>query len=754
MTYKNTVYCFDSFVALKLAEKNVSTIFFYNGDTLADAPKNCISVPIDSFYDYFLKTTHPVVSEFNFEGTHFSKEVQDEVLQSLKHTIEIIRQRKIELVNTLLETPIEQKLISVMLFAFLKHLFETRPVQNELSIIIKKLLEITYFLKESSFTPDTQTDMLATNLLSILNPNTSIIDLHLFTIINFLQNSKPNKVLKEDYFDLLIACNDIQGYIKEFNLIKTLYPEDDFSLYCKYLADAFSKQSILNLNSKAQKAQIYKLYYLTSINYGRNESFKIIFAPLHTLFLEALKHKLDELIMFLYTPLAMSWNGVAHTPKELEYFNENIEKPLENFIKNVMIHQYKIKPVTRKINSNKVIKVAFLQERLLNYSIYKVFYSLIQALIKNPSTRYEFTVYDLNFQEFGGSTPEIVEKLKKLGVRYIDLHKEIIGENFAFYPIVKKALKVRKRLISDNTDILIGMHSRPEYNFLYTTRTAPIQIYWSHGNNEYMLDGIDTYISHFGVDSEHSNYKNFRTPIDFEKYNPPVNQSLVQSIKEYYGKEKFILGSIGRLSKIDNFEYLDTIAQILKQNPHAVYLACGLGTKELITKKLQDLNIADRVFFAGHINPNVYGHVIDLLLSPFPQSGGEALQEYMYKGKAFVLNSEYYEANIQTCNDYKLLEKLDKRTLDANIEKIYTQENISNLRKHGYLFEQNKSASMYFCLPSVKNAQEYIAVANLLIQNDSVREKVGEETLLTAKLRNQSSCDTFLNILDQEIVKK
>jgi hypothetical protein len=282
-------------------------------------------------------------------------------------------------------------------------------------------------------------------------------------------------------------------------------------------------------------------------------------------------------------------------------------------------------------SKNKVKKVALLLERVIDYSIFKVVYSLLRMLKKSNNLKYEFIILDLNYQLYGGSREKAVEKIKSLGFEYIDCHKYTINAIGPFFSYIEKCLNLRELIIKKNIDILIGFNMQPEYNFLFTTRTAPKQIYWSHGNSEYDIKGIDKKVSHFNQKSNNNKFDFFSVIGDYsvskqEKFSYVEQSEIVRNV---FPKDFVILGSIGRLIKIDNKEYLDTVLKILKENPKTVYIACGDGDTSNIEQFIKNNSIEERFLLAGFVNIQVYGRVIDIYLNTFPEPGGESVNEFV-----------------------------------------------------------------------------------------------------------------------------
>ncbi|WP_373036539.1 hypothetical protein [Sulfurimonas sp.] len=747
MTVYSTYY-FNSSQALADASScEEGRFFFYDGATLEDAPSNCINVPISNFYNYFLKTIHPQISKLNFDATEFSQDTRAQIAQSITETIDAIKKQKIEIINSLLNSETNTSNVNVMIFVFMQFCRDNEELNEN---IVLKLLKTIKFLKENNISVDAINVELSNTLLQYLQKDKSILHIHLYYCARYIQDNSSLEAIEEDYFKLLTKHKAILDLINNFTLVKTIFPQSRFKEYIQKISAQLFDNDFFGLDVLEQKKQIFKLYYLSVLNYSRCREYKDIYYVLYDIYAKALEKEQDELVFYLYTPLIMSWGEDAPTQDELKEFNQQIEKPLENFIKDKLVKKYNIKENNNKINSKKKIKVAFLIDRIIPYSIYNVYYELIKSLCENPSSKYEFTIYNLNFIE-SGSLNETVEELKKLGMKYVDLHKEYVGDDYPFYEIIDKVLHVRNRLIQDKTDILIGMNSRPEYNFLFTTRTAPKQIYWSHGNYEYDIDGIDMAIAHGGISEDKtSKFKHLDMEMDINKYDADVDMEEVAKIKKTYPKDSFILGTIGRLIKLDNDEYLESVAIIMKENPNTIYLACGSGDNSKIRKKVDALGIGDSFYFPGYVDADIYGHVVDLWLDQFPSGGGESLQEYRGKGKPYVTmldNTKWIKTETKL---QELISSIQKSEAYGFEPSLYSKKDLDYLSKNGFINPINKQAQSYSSFSFALTKEDYISIANEFINNETAREKATQEYLhLLYQQSTIKETDSFYKLLDE-----
>jgi len=233
--------------------------------------------------------------------------------------------------------------------------------------------------------------------------------------------------------------------------------------------------------------------------------------------------------------------------------------------------------------------------------------------------------------------------LEEIGIPYINPVSNFVEEGY-YNDHYQKALKLRETLINDDIDIIIMGGVFPILDFLYLNRTAPMQIYYSHGNCAFDIEGIDKRISHFAQECEEFEWnivnvileQRFLIGTDGEK---EVGNIIKQDYLRRYGENTIILGTIGRLVKIDNDEYIKTVSEIMKQNPNTIYLACGDGNQVTIKEKLKKYNIdEDRFLFLGQVKSHIYGWVIDVWPDSFPLGQGQSKDEFIAKNRPVIFH--------------------------------------------------------------------------------------------------------------------
>ncbi|MGE4267703.1 MAG: hypothetical protein AB7F25_09720 [Deferribacterales bacterium] len=407
--------------------------------------------------------------------------------------------------------------------------------------------------------------------------------------------------------------------------LKMLFPsaEEFMAYYAKIFTPAYSERDIT-----AFKAGIIWVVEISwGIAYKEHRAHMALMEPLIGVLNGALKKQYDEAVFYLHFPLSHIYLNLCHTQTEFKAFNEKVEKPISAYMP-VNMNRWNIKPVQRK-NSNKRIGLVF--DRLVGSSPVKLLISLLNYM---KDEKYELYVYDMGYVEKAPSQKEYIDEVLAAGAKYTNGHELANSGADRYYSHFEKCAALRNAVIKDEIDILIATGNRTQTTFMLAARTAPVQMYWDHGNHEYDVAGIDKRICHF--DDGYKNefvFSRFTLPM-LPKYLAPDEEKKkteAAEIKKKLPQHRVVLGSIGRIMKLSD-EYLETVADILKQNPDAVYLACGDGPIAEKRVKVRELGIEDRFIFTGFVDPHIYGHVIDIYLNTFPLAGGESVNEFRAKG--------------------------------------------------------------------------------------------------------------------------
>jgi len=406
-------------------------------------------------------------------------------------------------------------------------------------------------------------------------------------------------------------------------------------------------------------------------------------------------------------------SNLFQTQEEFSKYNDEINVPMIPYYQEYAIKHSFIE-AKKTITSNGKINIALVKDRIDNTSITNTELSLFEILLKDKdfTDNYTITIYSCNYFEKSSDNPSIIKKFEQLGISIINPNKNIIKTEGFFHDHLKDAIKLRENIIKNDTDIMIiGTNNYPAVDFLFSVRTAPKQIFWSHGNTTYNVKNIDLYMLHGAKKNEGPRnfnghlYHSFHIPLSMNILSPKVSQHSIDIEKEKYPKGKIILGVIGRLVKIDSMEYLKVIVEVMKENPQTIFLACGEGDRNSIIQKIQsiDKEVLDRFFFTGHIDPHIYGHIIDIWPDTFPLPQGQSRHEAGIKGCALVIYSDIKIYSDRLPEEYTkgvkkhYIKYHEGRLSSPQLYKDFLNETINNKNLRNFLSNYEiKFSQVYF----------------------------------------------------------
>lgn len=472
--------------------------------------------------------------------------------------------------------------------------------------------------------------------------------------------------------------------------------------------------------------------------------------------------------MYLHFYMYHNMGNSFQTQEEWKIFNEEIDqKTVPLYQQYAMLHD--LPECKKEIAKDRKPRIAILKDRIVINSVFKIEYSLLKALKANPqfNEKYELIVYSMNYFEKSDDAEAAILKLSQIGVPVINPLRKFQIDGF-YHSHLEKALELRKTIINDSMDILIaGCNNFDIEDFILANRSAPVQIYWSHGNLVYDIDGIDGRITHFRQSEESKAFEYFDLPIDPSMLESNVNEEKIKTIRARWPEKTTILGSIGRLVKVNHDEYLEAVASIMRQNPDTIYLACGAGSEENLKTKAEKLGIADRFFCEGHIDANIYGRIIDVYLDTFPLGGGHSINEYttINHGLCILLGNrnlgylliederlDYYLSENLSEDNRLLHERYFQDRYGCSIKELGIQECIR--QRNNQLKERFAYLESTLPLEEIhtKTIQHYIGFANLCIQDARLREHFMDESRYInaawQEIKSQDGSDRFYQILD------
>lgn len=451
----------------------------------------------------------------------------------------------------------------------------------------------------------------------------------------------------------------------------------------------------------------------------------------------------DQISMAMYVQFYIyhKMGNNFQTLEQWKDFNRDINLPCSTFYSQ-WGQKNPIRPNNTRMGNSGKIRIALLKDRVVDNSVFKVEYSLLKMLKSNEefNQKYELAVYTMNYIEKSNDQENVIRMLHNIDVMVVNPGKLMTLQGF-YYDHHEKAMTIRDTIISDQIDVLIASCNNFDIlDFILVNRTCPKQIFWSHGNHTYQVDNIDFKITHASHEGYENQFHFFIPPMDDHFLNPKVNTEKAELIRQKWSKDKILLGSIGRLVKVDSDKYLEVVAKILKDNPNTLYLACGPGNEDSLKEKIKNLGIEDQFCFEGFVDPHVYSHVIDIYLNTFPLSSGLSLEEFYAKGKPFIsLYGQDYFSNQQTPKEQERIHSVHRDILEDD---QYLQECLEYLESIGF----------DFFMFAVNTPESFVERTSILIKDPKASKSLGyylKKSAAHAQMRaNENTFKTFVGFLD------
>ena len=424
--------------------------------------------------------------------------------------------------------------------------------------------------------------------------------------------------------------------------------------------------------------------------------------------------------MYIHFFIYHVYTNNIQTMAQWRNFNTLIEKPASEFYKTYS-QTHQLSQPKKSISSKKKKRVGFIIDRFAMSSPYRVMYSLWKNLMRDENFKknYKVYIYSLNYVDKQSDNFTLINQLLELGIKVYS-PEDKFADYGLYYPHLEKAIDIREKIIKNKIDYLITMASGYDINnFILSNRTAPQQIFWSHGNCAFDIENIDKRISHFDQECKEFDWKLFDVPMsdDFligtagEKKEALI---LKENIKKYYGEDTIFLGTIGRLVKLESEEYIQVLSEIMKQNPNTIYLACGVGNDENVKALMQKYGIdLGRVQLPGQVKPHIFGWIIDIWLDTFPVHQGNSREEYYSKNAGVATNFERVNPFEEKTEKDRILKEFKNR--EEIFQKIF-----------GFDINQLKQDVKYDALilgVYKKNTKKIQKCIDKIYQNDNRKEQ-------------------------------
>lgn len=524
-----------------------------------------------------------------------------------------------------------------------------------------------------------------------------------------------------------------------------------FEVFLKAICKTLKKDYFFSLEPKRRRSVFnWQLQVFWNIKHFFNHRDWLRVYPLWEQIFYALidssdAKKIDEALYVHFFIYHMCGNSFS-SQDEWRDFNKNISQKAsaiyEDFSKTFKLPKPKKQKKPKKV-------IAFLRDRLVENSPYKVEYSFLKDLLENNNFKqsYEVKLYNMSLIEKSDDDPMITKSYQDMGVEVVDIASGFNRDGY-YNSHLSKALALIEKITDDGVDILISPNNGYGISdFILASRVAPTQIFWSHGNFVYDVPNIDMRVTHICGNSasiEHEGYKfiGINVKMDNKFYNPIVPLEIIQNERKKYPQDKTILGIMGRLTKIDSSAYLHTIITLMQEYPESIFLACGNGNIHQIKEKIAsiDTNILERFYFPGYVDSAIYGHIIDFWPDSFPMEQGESKIEFNAKGGLILNLSKETQENRAD----RLLKWLEEN--QAQIEMICKDLNITLDFFKKILIEEVSYIAF--------DEKDYLQKARILLKStDKEKQTIKENKKIIRNvyesIRKNMGINTFLRIINK-----
>ena len=322
------------------------------------------------------------------------------------------------------------------------------------------------------------------------------------------------------------------------------------------------------------------------------------------------------------------------------------------------------------------------------------------------------------FQKLGNFEPYLFlfsphDNLERVRAQFNEVDTLTVQVPFNESTILESSEIMRESLEAHKIDIAVWVHLPTLMFPLFGMGIAEKQVFFCqylHPDlKKFPIDGLITYGN---ISEKESVFLHDPWRVIPSSLTIPTNQIKVDPIlRESFSKDEhtIILGTFGRIEKIRQTDFLEAVAQILRQTENTVYLYTGYENDPQIGLFFNERGLSERVKFIGWVDIDAYVPIVDIILDSFPLATGVTALKAMAYGKPVLSLANMYSY------------------MGRDIKPLINNANFLGYEEAHPLFDQLKEiVSKLPFQPYADTKDDYIAKAISLVQDEHTRKQFSD----------------------------
>ena len=347
---------------------------------------------------------------------------------------------------------------------------------------------------------------------------------------------------------------------------------------------------------------------------------------------------------------------------------------------------------------------------------------------------YLSSAYDKGYPDFvpvlfclGGRNKEFEEAYSTIDVKVIYLDINLNDPTKKVHSVASRLIQLRTLCEQLKVDKIVWGCLASFMPFAFNMRLAKEQIWWSQKWQNFNFNGLDKRIFSFNKDFVQDQFGQpwFGGWFQRNSWLGKVRNNDVKNIRDEFAG-KIILGSLCRTEKINNFEFLNTISDILRRHDNVVYLWAGRQEEAAIYDHFVQEGVESKTRFIGWVDTSIYASAFDIFIDSFPAGSGITALQAMEAGTPVVMRQ---------------CDLTNSKGLEMLFGSLMISEQTINSKSRTEC--KLKETSYADVMVIAKNSAEFINEVDQLIKNHPYRVSFGKscQALIKDKLCSPSASE-------------